>query len=95
MQTIQDNKGSIKVSNESIADFIAFVGKEAVGAADEQIMFEAIRIHSPPATVCTPYKFYYKGKFSHCGVNFFQLIRLNSGRKIQYINDTRRTKDCL
>jgi len=79
MQTIQDNKGSIKVSNESVADFIAFVGKEAVGAAHEKIMFETIKIDGTLATVWTPYKFYYKGKFSHCGVNSFQLVRLNSG----------------
>jgi len=95
MQTIQDSKGNIKVSNGSVADFIAFVGKETAGAADEQIMFETIKIDGSLATVWTPYKFYYKGKFSHCGVNSFQLVRLNSGWKIQYIIDTRRKEGCL
>jgi Putative lumazine-binding len=94
MQTIQDNKGIVKVSNETVADFIAFVGKEAVGAADEQIVFETIIIDGTLATAWTPYKFYYKGNFSHCGVNSFQLVRLNSGWKIQYIIDTRRKEGC-
>ncbi len=95
MQTIQDNNGTVKVSNESVADFIAFVGKETAGAADEQIVFETIKIDGTLATVWTPYKFYYKGKFSHCGVNSFQLVRLNSGWKIQYIIDTRKKEGCL
>lgn len=94
MQTIQDNKGIVKVSNETVADFIAFVGKEAVGAADEQIVFDTILIDGTLATAWTPYKFYYKGNFSHCGVNSFQLVRLNSGWKIQYIIDTRRKEGC-
>ena len=95
MQTIQDNKGIVKVSNESVADFIALVGKEKEGAADEQIMFETIKINGSLATVWAPYNFYYKGKFSHCGVNSFQLVRLNAGWKIQYIIDTRKKEGCL
>lgn len=95
MQTIQDNKGIVKVSNESVADFIALVGKEKAGAADEQIMFETIKINGSLATVWAPYNFYYKGKFSHCGVNSFQLVRLNAGWKIQYIIDTRKKEGCL
>src|SRR6188768_1196397 len=69
LQTIQEDKGSIKVSNENLSDFIDFVGKETVGAADEQIIVETVKIDGPLAFVWTPYKFYYKGKFSHCGVN--------------------------
>ena len=95
MQTIQDNKGIVKVSNESVADFIALVGKEKAGAADEQIMFETIKINGSLATVWAPYNFYYKGKFSHCGVNSFQLVRLNAGWKIQYIIDSRKKEGCL
>ena len=88
MQTVQDNEGNVNVSNESIADFIAFVGKEPVVATDEHIVFETIKIDGALATVWTPYKFYYSGKFSHCGVNSFQLARLNSCCKIQYVIDT-------
>lgn len=65
LQTIQENKGTVKVNNESIADFIAFVGKETVGAADEKIAFELIKIDGALATVWTPYTFYYKTLLSN------------------------------
>ena len=94
LQTIHEDKGSIKVSDEKLADFVDFVGKETAGAADEQIIVETVKIDGPLAFVWTPYKFYYKGKFSHCGVNAFQLVRLSGEWKIQYIIDTRRKEAC-
>jgi Domain of unknown function (DUF4440) len=95
LQTIKDDKGVIKVIEEKVADFIDFVGKERVGSADEQIIVETVKTDGPMAIVWTPYKFYYQGKFSHCGVNSFQLVRLNGQWKIQYIIDTRRKEGCL
>jgi hypothetical protein len=62
--------------------------------ADERITFETIKIDGPLAVAWTPYKFYYEGKFSHCGVNSFQLVRLNGAWKIQYLIDTRRRTGC-
>jgi hypothetical protein len=41
------------------------------------------------ATVWTPYTFYYKGQYSHKGINSFQLVKLKEGWKIQYLIDTR------
>ena len=93
-QTIQDDKGVIKIIEEKIAGFIDFVGKETVGAADEQIVIDTVKIDGSMAILWSPYKFYYKGKFSHCGVNSFRLIKLNTEWKIQYIIDTRR-KDAI
>ena len=43
----------------------------------------------------TPYNFFYYGKFSHCGVNSFQLVRFDNGWKIQYLIDTRRRQGCV
>jgi len=63
-------------------------------AADERIVFETIRIDGPLASVWTPYNFYYEGKFSHCGVNSFQLVKINGEWKIQYLIDTRRKQGC-
>ncbi len=95
LQTISRNKeGKLVVINESPADFIDFVSKEKPGDADERIVFETIRIDGPLAIAWTPYSFYYKGKFSHCGVNSFQLVRFNGEWKIQYLIDTRRKQGC-
>ena len=94
-QTIgQDKEGSMIVRNEDPVDFIAFIQKQQKGASDERITFETIRIDGPLASVWTPYHFYYKGQFSHCGVNSFQLVRFKEGWKIQYIIDTRRKQPC-
>lgn len=94
LQTIARNKADQTViRSATLNEFADFVGKQQKGAADEQIEFETIKIDGPLAIAWTPYKFYFKGQFSHCGVNSFQLVRLNGEWKIQYIIDTRR-RDC-
>lgn len=94
LQTIKIKEGSTEVKHEAIADFASFVAKQQGGDADEQIGFETIKIDGSLASVWTPYTFYYKGKFSHCGVNSFQLVKLNGQWKIQYLIDTRRKDGC-
>ena len=95
MQTISRNKeGNLIVRNESPFGFISFIAKEAKGNADERISFETIKVDGPLAMAWTPYNFYYKGQFSHCGVNSFQLVRFNGEWKIQYLVDTRRRQGC-
>ena len=79
LQTIGRGKeGQVIIRNEQVKSFADFVSKQKKGAADERISFETIRIDGPLAVVWTPYKFYYEGKFSHCGVNSFQLSRIDN-----------------
>jgi hypothetical protein len=95
MQTIGQNKdGKTVIRNEQVQEFIEFVSKQKKGAADERIEYGTINIDGPLAIVWTPYKFYYEGKFSHCGVNSFHLVRLDGKWKIQYLIDTRRKIGC-
>jgi len=96
LQTIGWNRetGKLVVRNDAPAGFIDFISKESPGNADERISFETVKIDGPLASVWTPYQFYYKGKFSHCGVNSFQLVRFNGVWKIQYLIDTRRKAGC-
>jgi hypothetical protein len=95
LQTITTGKdGKTTVSTENKNNFIAFIGKELPGNADERIVFETVKVDGPLAIAWTPYQFYYKGKFSHCGVNSFQLVRFNGEWKIQYLIDTRRRLGC-
>jgi Putative lumazine-binding len=96
LQTIGRSKetGAVVVSSEDVNAFAESIQKIVKGDADEQIVFETIKIDGDLASVWTPYKFYFKGKFSHCGVNSFQLVRLNGEWKIQYIIDTRRRQGC-
>lgn len=95
LQTISRTKeGETVVRTELMSEFVSFVGKTTQGDADEQISFGAVHIDAALASVWTPYQFYYKGKFSHCGVNSFQLVRIKGEWKIQYIIDTRRKEGC-
>ena len=45
------------------------------------------------ANAWTPYQFWFNDQFSHCGVNSFQLIKVDNTWKIFFLVDTRR-KDC-
>jgi len=95
LQTIGRSKeGKTIIRNEKIDAFAESVGKAPKGSLDERIQFETIKIDGPLAIVWTPYQFYYDGKFSHCGVNSFQLVRINGEWKIQYLIDTRRRENC-
>ena len=95
LQTIQEKKdGKVIVKTESITEFGSSVQKAFKGALDERAEFEMIKIDGPLASVWTPYKFYYQGKFLHCGVNSFQMVKRDGTWKIQYLTDTRRKEGC-
>lgn len=95
LQTIgRDKTGALKVQDEKLAGFLKSIGAAKSGSLDERITFSSVLIDGPMASVWTPYNFYYEGKFSHCGVNSFQMVRWNSGWKIQYVIDTRRRDGC-
>lgn len=86
--------GNFYVQNDAVKGFIESISKSKKDSLDERITFESIKIDGPLASVWTPYKFYYAGNFSHCGVNSFQLVRINGRWKIQYLVDTRRRQGC-
>lgn len=93
-QTISRNKKSeIVVRTEGVADFLKYIAEHTSDDLDERITFDMIRIDGNLASVWTPYRFYVNTKFSHCGANSFQIVRLNNVWQIQYIIDTRR-RDC-
>ena len=95
LQTISRSaEGKVRVRTDQVAQFAASISKQSKGSLDEQIVFESIKIDGDLASVWTPYKFYFSGKLSHCGVNSFQLVRVKGAWKIQYLIDTRRRTGC-
>ncbi len=95
LQTIIKNKvEQIEVVNETVDAFATSISSYLPGSLDERISIGAIHIDGPLATVWTPYQFFFNGNFIHCGVNSFQLVRLDGVWKIQYIIDTRRKSNC-
>lgn len=94
MQTIVNKEGKVSVRNESVDNFIKLIGTPHKDQYDERIVFSKILIDGPLALVWTDYKFYLGDKFSHCGVNSFQLVKGDKGWQIVYIIDTRRKDGC-
>lgn len=82
-----------KLILESVNDFLTSVSRIEAGLLDERIEFASVLVDGSIASVWTPYEFYYNGKYSHCGVNSFQLVRVQGKWQIQYLIDTRR-KSC-
>ena len=95
LQTIVvDSAGKVKAQNYPVTTFASAIGRLPKGAADEQVKIETLKIDGPLAAVWAPYHFYYNGTLLHCGVDSFQLIRVNGTWKILYIVDTRKKGAC-
>lgn len=89
IQTIVAKPEGNSVRTDLLQNFVNSIGKQTKGALDERIEFGPIQTEGQMATVWTPYTFYFNGKFSHKGVNSFQLVKFKEGWKIQYLIDTR------
>jgi hypothetical protein len=95
-QTIMRKKdGATAVHTEDVQKFISAVTEPHPEVYDERITFDGVKIDAALAHAWTPYKFYVGTTLSHCGVNSFQLVKLEGAWKIQYIIDTRRKENCL
>jgi hypothetical protein len=81
------------VKAEKVEEFGASMKRLKKGQLDERIEFGAVHIDANMASVWTPYRLYFDGKFIHCGADSFQLVRTDGEWKIVYLIDTRR-KDC-
>ena len=92
MQTFGKNQ---EIKTDKVEDFAKQVGASQAGDLDERFTISKILVDGNMASVWVPYQFYYKGNFSHCGVNSFQLAKINNEWKIQYIIDTRRKDNCI
>ncbi len=91
---MQKKDGSTILQQDATADFFKQVVQLKGQLLDEQLLSYDIKIDGAMAVAWTPYKFYFNGQLSHCGVNVFTLIKRNKEWKIMGITDTRRKKGC-
>lgn len=96
IQTIGRTKeGKIKLVNEELDKVLrGIVGIPSKSEFKEVIHDYDIKIDGEMANAWTPYSFYMNGTFSHCGVNSFQLLKVEEEWKIIYLIDTRRKEGC-
>ena len=60
----------------------------------ERIWNAKVLEHGTAAVVWADYDFHLNGKFSHCGIDSFSLLKTSQGWKIASITDTRETTGC-
>ncbi len=77
-----------------LSEFLIAIGTPHDEIWDEKIWDTQIQIDGNLAQVWTQYGFYIGEKFSHCGVDAFQLIKEDKHWKIINLMDTRRVNGC-
>lgn len=87
-------QGTPMLQVDTLDNFIRFVGSPRTDVVDERLRNEVVHIDGPLAVVWTEYSLYVGTRFSHCGVDAFQLVRTTNGWKIFALADTRRRQGC-
>jgi hypothetical protein len=88
---VTNKEGKAVVMNTPMDKFLQGIAS-APGKLEEKLFNPEIRIDGNLATVWVLYEFWYDDKYSHCGIDSFQLARTEAGWKIFSIADTRRGK---
>lgn len=97
VQTIaKDKSGKSVVKTEAVSEVVnGILGIPKDKSFEEKLLAYEIQIDGPLAHAWTPYEFWFDGKFSHCGVDSFELFKDDGEWKIIYLIDTRRSYDCM
>lgn len=94
MASVSVRNGVPAVQRGTVDRFVQAIGTPHTEVWDEKIWNPEVRIDGDLATAWMDYAFYLGGKFSHCGVDAFQMIRTSDGWKIFHLADTRRQQPC-
>jgi hypothetical protein len=87
-------QGKATVLFEEVGNFVKAVGAPHDSVWDERITNEVVLQDGTMAVVWTDYRFYVGDRFSHCGVDAFQLAKEDDEWKIVALTDTRRRQGC-
>lgn len=88
-----ERDGTPALEKVPVQRWLDAVGQPHEEVYDERLWGEEVRVDGRLATVWTHYAFYLGERFSHCGVDAFQLFRSDAGWKIFHVADTRR-REC-
>ncbi len=92
---MRDKSGNVVLKREdSLDDFLVSIATPRTEPLSEPIWDASINIEGDLAQVWTKYAFYIGKKFSHCGVDVFQLIKEHGEWKIFHLADTRQQEGC-
>ncbi len=87
-------QGNAIVEIDTLDGFIRAVGTPHDEVWDERLSNTSVQVDGTLASVWTDYSFYLGDKFSHCGVDAFQLAKSGGEWLILALADTRRRQGC-
>ena len=87
-------QGNAVVDVDNLDKFIQAVGTPHQEVWDERLSNTSVQLDGTLASVWTDYSFYLGDRFSHCGVDAFQLAKAGAAWQIVALADTRRRDGC-
>ncbi len=93
LSRVVNRNGEARVQLTAVSEFIEALGR-ATEPWNERMFAPEVRIDGALASVWTEYDFHLGDKFSHCGVDAFQLLKTSAGWKIVALSDTARREGC-
>lgn len=79
---------------EAKSDFLQAIGTPHTEKWEERVSNVEVKIDDNLAIAWMNYSFFVDDKFSHCGVNLFEFVKLDNIWVITHIIDTRRKNNC-
>ena len=95
LTTTKNKEGVPIIQETSVADFKRMISASKERFLDEQLTSWDILIDGNLASVWTDYLLFVDQKFSHCGVDAYQLAKVGEKWQIVQIMDTRRKENCI
>jgi hypothetical protein len=93
LSRVVNRNGVASIQYTPISGFIEALGRSN-DEWNETMYSPEVRIDGPLATLWTEYDFHLGTRFSHCGVDAFQLLKTSAGWKIIAIADTAQREGC-
>ncbi len=94
LNSIYSSKGQTQKNDITLDDFLHGLAGLENARLEERVAEVQVMLDYPMAVAWVPYKFYFNGNFSHCGVNVFLFLHKQDEWRIESITDTRRNEDC-
>jgi hypothetical protein len=87
-------EGAPTLTFGNVDEFVKGAGTPRAEALDERTYEPVVHLDGNLASVWTEYSLFIGTRFSHCGIDAFQLARTPDGWRIFQLTDTRRRTGC-
>src|SRR5215203_4280285 len=93
MFSLRDQNGQPAARATAVEDYLKSLGERKQDSR-ERMWNPEVRVHGGIASLWTPYDFWIDGKFSHCGIDNFDLLKTADGWKIASVTYTIERAGC-